>query len=189
MDQYELTALISQTAQLMEQFERRCNRTDENLHALVQEMHSLTRQLPQVVQQSADASLQALPPQLIHTVRGSLEQAAAGYQDRLRSSANDMGASTQTMVRQIQRMEHLHRHLVWKTVSVTAVCLLLLLGGGVWLSMHYTKIIRDNQLSAQLMQAYNGADVTLCNRKLCANVDPKASRFGTKRQYLEVRPR
>ena len=189
MDKYELTALISQTAQLMEQFERRCDRTDETLQGLIREMQSLTRQLPQVVQQSANASLQALPPQLIQMVRGGLEQAAAGYQERLRASAGEVGSSTQTMAREINRMERLHRHLVWKTVGVTAICLLLLLGGGVWLSMHYTKIIRDNQLSAQLMQAYNRADVTLCDGKLCANVDAKSPRYGSRRQYIPVKPR
>lgn len=189
MDQYELTALVSQTAQLMEQFERRCGDSERQLEALIQQMAALREQLPAVVRQSADASLQALPPQVLQAVRGDLEKAAERYRERLRASASEIGDGTQTMIRQINRMEKLHKHLIWKTVGVTATCLLLLLGGGFWLSFHYTKIIRDNQLSAQLMRAYNGADVTLCDTKLCANVDTKAPRYGTKRQYILVKPR
>jgi antitoxin (DNA-binding transcriptional repressor) of toxin-antitoxin stability system len=56
--------------------------------------------------------------------------------------------------------------------------------------MHYASVIRDNQLSAELLRAYNGADVTLCDHgRLCANVDIRARRYGERGQYLPVAPR
>jgi hypothetical protein len=50
-------------------------------------------------------------------------------------------------------------------------------------------VIRENQLDAALMQAYNHADVTLCQAQLCANVDTKGVRYGDNRQYLIVKSR
>jgi hypothetical protein len=84
--------------------------------------------------------------------------------------------------------------LIGKATAAAAVALALalalLLVGGAWLSLHYTRVIRDNQLSAELLKAYNGADVILCgNGKLCANVDTRGARYGDNRQYLPVRSR
>lgn len=189
MNQDELTAVISQTALLMEQFERRCDHIGEHLQALIQDMGALTSQLPAAVRQSADESLKALPAQVADQARGAIEQAALGYQASLRASGGEIAASTKVLAGQIRLMEHLHRHLVWKTVGVTILCFVLLLAGGAWLSMHYTKVIEQNQLSARLMKAYNAADVNLCGEQLCARVDTKGGRFGEHQQYVLVLPR
>lgn len=189
MNQDNLTAMISQTALLMEQFERRCNDVGEHVQAVMRDMDALTGQLPAVVRQSADASLKTLPTQVMQQARSGLEQAAQGYQERLRSSGEDVATSTRVLATQIQRMQQLHRHLIWKVVGATTLCLALLLAGGVWLSMHYAKVIEQNQLSAQLMKAYNEADVTLCGGQLCAHVDTTARRYGEHKQYVPVRSR
>ncbi|OWF62164.1 relaxation protein, partial [Xanthomonas vasicola pv. vasculorum] len=49
--------------------------------------------------------------------------------------------------------------------------------------------IKDNQLRAELLRAYNAADVTLCNGQLCANVETKGRSYGDRRQYRQVKPR
>ncbi|RXD62645.1 relaxation protein, partial [Xanthomonas perforans] len=67
--------------------------------------------------------------------------------------------------------------------------LLLLLGGGGWLLTQYRQEIRDNRLRAELLRAYNGADVMLCGDRLCANVDTKGAAYGDRRQYRPVKPR
>jgi hypothetical protein len=64
-----------------------------------------------------------------------------------------------------------------------------LLIGGIWLASHYYNVIRENQIDAALMQAYNRADVSLCQGRLCANVDAKGARYGDDKQYLIVKPR
>ena len=53
--------------------------------------------------------------------------------------------------------------------------------------MHYTKVIEDNQITADLMRAFNRADVVLCEKnQLCANVDTKGKRYGDHKQYFPV---
>ncbi len=82
--------------------------------------------------------------------------------------------------------------MIWKLVGVVMGTLLLLLAGGIWLSMHYVKVIEENQISADRMKAYNGADVMLCgNGQLCANVGAgnKGQRYGDHRQYAPVMER
>lgn len=189
MDQNDLTALISQTAQLMEQFERRCDHLGERMQGLMQDMQGLTTQLPLIVGQSADASMRMLPGRVVQEAREGLEQVARNYQQRLHASGEEVSGATLALATRIRQLEQLHRHLLWKTVGATVCCLVLLLAGGVWLSMHYRKVIAQNQLSAQLMKAYNEADVNLCDGRLCANIDTKAGRFGEHRQYVPVMAR
>lgn len=186
----ELTALISQTAMLMEQFERRCENIDQRLQGLAGDMQRLVVQLPAVVGQSVDGSLQALPNQVLSQVRDGMARPVGDYQQRLHAAGIDIEGSAQTLTRQIRRTEQLHQWLIWKVVAATTACLVLLLAGGAWLLLHYTRVIRENQLSAELLKAYNAADVTLCEHgRLCANVDAKGTRHGDRKQYLPVLPR
>jgi len=66
--------------------------------------------------------------------------------------------------------------------------LLLLLGGG-WLLWQYRADIDHNRISAELLRAYNQADVTLCDGRLCANVDEKGKAYGDQKQYRPIQAR
>ncbi|MBN8947056.1 MAG: relaxation protein [Rhodanobacter sp.] len=189
MNETECMTLVSQAAQLMEQFERRCDHLGGRLQGLMQDMQALATQLPRVVEQAADASMQALPARVAHETREGLGQAVQYYRQHLQASGEEVSGSAHALAERIERLERLHRHLLWKTFGAVALCLALLLAGGAWLSLHYRKVIEQNQLSAQLLKAYNDADVNLCDGQLCARVDLKAPRFGERRQYLPVLPR
>ncbi len=190
MQQDELTDLIDKTATLMAQYERRGEAIDARLQALGDTLQSQTRQLPVVDKTSADGVLQALPAEMGSVMRNGLGQSIGDYRQRLDAAGHDVEKTSQALAGQIGRLQRLHRQLIWKATGAVVLALALLLAGGAWLSLHYTRVIRDNQLSAELLKAYNGADVTLCgNGKLCANVDTRGARYGENRQYLPVRPR
>lgn len=190
MDEQQLTALIGKTAALMEQFHRRCGDIDGRLQALAAELDRVTRQVPTIVRQSADGSLAALPELVIDKMGGGLERPVRDYQQRMRTAGTEIESAALRLSGQIGRLERLHRLLLWKTVGAVAASLALLLAGGAWLSLHYANVIRDNQLSAELLRAYNGADVTLCDHgRLCAKVDTSAGRYGDRGQYVPVAPR
>lgn len=190
MDEQQLTALIGKSAALMEQFDRRCGDIDGRLQALAGELQTVARQIPSIVRQSADGSLAALPALVMDKMSAGLERPVHDYQQRVRTAGTEIEGAALRLSGQIGRLERLHRLLLWKTVGAVAACLALLLAGGAWLSIHYASVIRDNQLSAELLRAYNGADVTLCERgRLCANVDTTARRYGEHGQYVPVAPR
>jgi ElaB/YqjD/DUF883 family membrane-anchored ribosome-binding protein len=187
MQEDELSVLISKTAALMEQFERRCDEIDHRLLTSSEELQKLTQQLPAVVKQSADDSMHSLPGQVSSQVQLGLSRPVADYQQRLDKAGDDIGHASHALAQQIKHMESLQRLLIWKVIGVTAACFLLLLAGGIWLSMHYTKVIEQNQLTADLMKTYNNADLVMCEKdQLCANVNIKGKHYGDRRQYLPV---
>ena len=77
----------------------------------------------------------------------------------------------------------------WQCVAIASLLGVALVGGAVWLSTHYMRVIERNRLSADLLKAYNRADVTLCDGSLCARVDTKGKRWGEKGEYMPVRAR
>lgn len=190
MQQDELSALIDKTATLMVQYERRGADIDTRLQALGDALQGLTQQLPAVVRASANGLLQTLPGEMTNTVRQGLERSMNDYRQSLRAASSEVERTSQALAGQIGHLQRLHRGLIWKTVAAAVITLALLLAGGTWLSMHYVQMIRDNQLSAELLKAYNGADVVLCGAgELCANVNAKGARYGDHRQYLPVKAR
>jgi hypothetical protein len=189
MQQQELEVLIGHAAVLMEQFERRSEHIEQRLQDLGQTLQAVSQHLPEIVKQSADGSLQSLPNQIVGQVRDGLERPVQDYQQRLRAAGSEISSEAGALAQQLKRMEQLHRMLIWKVIGATAVCLLLLLGGGAWLAMHYADVIKQNQLSADLLNTYNRADVTICDGHLCANVDPKGKRYGQHGEYATVKER
>lgn len=190
MQQDELAVLIDKTATLMAQYERRGAAIDARLQALDDTLQGLAQQLPVVVKTSADGVLQTLPGEMGSVMREGLGRSMDDYRQRLGTAGHDVESAAQALAGQISHLQRLHRQLIWKAMGAVVLALALLLAGGAWLSMHYTRVIRDNQLSAELLKAYNGADVTLCaDGNLCANVDTRGVRYGEHRQYMPVKPR
>lgn len=185
----EVASLISKTAVLMEQFDRRCGEIEQRLRTHSGELERLSQQVPAIVRQSADGSLHALPGLVMDRLGGGLERPVQDYQKRLNRAGGELEAAAHKLGGQIERLQHLHRLLLWKTVAAVAACLGLLLAGGAWLSLHYAGVIEQNRLSAELLQAYNRADVTLCDGRLCAHIEAKGRRYGERGQYVPVAPR
>lgn len=179
MEPRNLQSLIEQTAALMERMERRGE-------ALEQRQQTLAQRIPAVIRQSADEALQALPGQLQAKAQTALDVSVREYDRRI----GELGERARTLAQQIDRMEQLHRHLVWKTLGA-ATCALLALGlGGTWMARHYYDKMQENRVSAELLKLYNTADVAPCgDAQLCANVDTKGPRFGDQRQYSPIKPR
>ncbi|MGO1070094.1 relaxation protein [Lysobacter sp. CA199] len=189
MDQQELTELISATATLMEQFERNCAQIEQQQRALSQQLQTLSQQLPATVRQSADATLSGLPGELMGKLRSGLERPVGDYEKRLVQAGTALGDGSQALAQQLQRMERMHKSLIWKVTGTVIACIALLLVGAIWLSMHYIGVIRDNQVAADKLKAINSADLILCGDRLCANIDRKAQGYGDKGQYAPVQRR
>lgn len=179
MNERELSELLSKAAALVEQFDRRCAQTGEDLKTLVQ-------QIPGSVRQSADEQLGRLQEEVTRRISGGIERPVALYERRLQEAGDQLRHASHALAGQLQRAETLHKHLVWKVAAITLGSLILLLPGGSWMSRHYYNEIRNNQISADLMKAYNQADVNLCDGQLCARVDTSAPAHG---EYVPVLPR
>ena len=136
-----------------------------------------------------DVLRQRLPAAVMQQIDTALGKAMAGYEQRLRDSGQLLHSGAETVAAQMRKTESLSRHVAWKVLASAVAALALLLGGGIYLSMQYRQQIRDNRLQAELLRAYNQADVTLCGERLCANVDLKAKGAGPQGQYRPVQLR
>jgi hypothetical protein len=172
-------ALVSKLAAVVEQFDRRCEQTSRDIRQLAQ-------QVPLSIQRSADEQLRQLTGDIARHVQGGIEQPVQAYEQRLREASQQLQQASTTLARQLQQAEALQKHLAWKAAGITLGSLALLWGAGIWLSTHYYDEIRANQVSAELLKAYNQSDVTLCGHQLCAKVDVKDKRYG---EYVPVKPR
>lgn len=187
MDEQELSALISKTAVLMEQFERRCADIDARLQSLGNQLEHTSEQVPAIVRQSADGSLMSLPGLVISKLGDGLEHPVHDYQQRLGVAGKAVEGAARQLSGELSQWQRLHRLLLWKAVAAVTTSLALLLVGGIWLSMHYAKVIRENQLTAEQLTAYRQADIAACgDSQLCAHVDLKGHRFGNHGQYLPI---
>ncbi|GAB3374961.1 hypothetical protein GCM10027431_28150 [Lysobacter rhizosphaerae] len=163
MSEYNEVARISRIAALVEHFERRCEQSSA-------ELRQLTQQVPMVLRKAADDELKRLPGEIIASVRQGIERPVAGYEARLEEASQQLHKAAFALSAQLERAERLHKHLVWKVAGIALGTLALLLVAGGWLSNRYYDEIRRNQVAAELLKAYNAADVTLCDGRLCANV-------------------
>ncbi|MCC8554375.1 relaxation protein [Xanthomonas cerealis pv. cerealis] len=184
MNQSDTLALASNAAALMEQFERICADLNRQQRRLVQHLEQVTQSLPGLTVRSVQETLQRVPDALIRQVQNGLDEPVAGFEKRLQHAGSLISEGAQSLA--TQRMQRL---LLWKSAAVTLGSLLLLLAGGGWLLMQYRQDIRDNQLRAELLRAYNAADVTLCESRLCANIKTQGPAYGDHSQYQLVRSR
>lgn len=189
MNANEIADLVASTSALMERFERRTQQIESSLQAAHQQLQQLAQQVPVAVQQAAHTEMQKLRGSIASAVDAGVGQTISSYEDRLRTSGQHVQQASHTFAAQIHGMQQLGRHLLWKVVGVCLASLVLLVLGGGWLSKHYYDEIRRHQLSAELLKAYDAADVTLCDGRLCANVDTRSDTFGEQGQYRPVRDR
>jgi hypothetical protein len=189
MQTEELTDLVSKAAALMALFERRCENIDQRQQAVTVDLQRLTEQIPALLRQAVESNLHAVGGALLSEVQQGLGQPVEACVRRLSDASDLLHQSARSLADEMQRARRLHHGLIWKLAAATTSSLLVLLLGASWLSLHYYQTIEDQSIAADLLKAYNSADVTLCEGRLCANIDPKGKRYGDAGQYQPTRTR
>lgn len=179
---------VGKTAALVVELEKRHRQTEQQLHLLAMQWDAMARQTVSEVRQSIDGVLSDMPRQVQRYMESNMQSAIGAGRVRLEAVIGDAEAASGKLTRQFEALRKVSDRLIWKVLGVAIGSLTLLLGGGMWLSVHYAKVIRDNQVDAELMRLFNASDVRRCGDGLCANVDLKGQRYGDKHQYLQVKP-
>lgn len=190
MDERELEDLISKTALLMERYQRMCTEMAEQQSRLSAALNGLTQALPGQFRASADCAIAGLTRDGTAAVKQALLAPVGAYEQQLATSAKSVSRSTEALTAEVKRLQLASRGVLWKSVATAVAAVAILLGGAKWLGSQYRAEIERNQVEAQLLRAYNRADVVLCGKEqLCANVDTRASGVGENGRYRPVRPR
>ncbi|HKT30613.1 relaxation protein [Dyella sp.] len=174
---------------LMAQFERRCHQLEQHQQALMEQLQRAIGGVPGQVAQSADRMLSSFPKVAATQLEHGLEHSITQYEQRLGQSTAQLQDRMGQLASHVRRLDQLCRHLVWKTAASVIGALLIAIIGGSWLLWYYQGELRNSQVSAELMHAYNQADVTLCGGRLCVNVDKSGQKYGEHGQYLLAKPR
>lgn len=185
-DETRILAIASRAAQLMEAFERRCAQIEQRQNEVTHNLQRMQGLLPDIVRKSVDEQLRRLSDAVIRQVQGGLDRPVEAYGQRVREAGTLLQQETGALSRRIDAMDRMHRWLMWKILAVTFGCLVLLGLGGGWLVWKYRGEIHDYRIEADLLRAYNQADVNLCDGRLCARVETPTKKYG---EYVLVKPR
>ena len=188
MDMEKLQTLLLQTADVLEHFRRQSEQASHRHQLSAQQLHDVADTVPRLLRDAADGSFSTLSTQIRHEVGKGFEQAADTVQRTMRDAGQQMTRDTEQSRQVAEQLQRVSRAL-WISTACSITLLLTAVGAGAWLSGHYYDEIRRSQISAELLRAYDAADVTLCDGKLCANVDAGAKGVGDERQYKPVRSR
>ncbi|HIE5097084.1 relaxation protein [uncultured Stenotrophomonas sp.] len=191
VNEHDLDALVARTALLMAQFQRMQADLEQQQSQAIASLEQLSRILPVQLRSSADAALGAVGREGAAMVQGALQQPLKAYETQLAQSATRLADSAQTLAGSIDQQRRVARSVAWKSVASAVAAVSLVLGGGAWLGTRYRADLERDRIQAELMRAYNQADVVLCGKpqRLCANVDSKGPAYGEGRRYRPVRPR
>ena len=190
MDERELEDLISKTALLMERYQRICTELGQQQSQLSAALNGLAQSLPAQFRASADAAVAGLSRDSTTAVKQALLAPISAYEQQLAASANKVGRSSDALAAEVKRLQLASRGVLWKSIALSIASVAILLVGATWLGARYKTEIERSQVEAQLLRAYNRADVVLCGKEqLCANVDPRGKGIGEDGRYRQVRPR
>lgn len=186
--QEELKTLLVRTAELLEHFRRQSQEASLAHHASAARLEHLSSTAPDTLRQATENVLGNFTAGIGRAVTQGLEKPVSGFDQKVHQAGDRISGATLQSLQAAKQLQDVVGRLWMLSLGVSLVLLLALIAStaALW---HYRGVINDNQLQAELLQAYNRADVTLCDGRLCANVDKDAKKYGEKDQYQPVKPR
>ncbi|WP_266169523.1 hypothetical protein [Dyella subtropica] len=181
----DLKKAAVQTANLVERLSRISQDIAERNHQAAEYLQRTTQAAPDMFRQAANAAYGNISSGTLQAVRSGLNEPLENFQRSVIDHINSIQRTTHELIQAQASMKAVIRKLSLLVAGVLATMLLAIMSGAsvLW---HYQGVIAKNQIQADLMRAYNQADVTLCDGQLCAKVDkPRKNYEG----YVPVKPR
>ncbi|MFC3651024.1 hypothetical protein ACFONN_05675 [Dyella humi] len=180
----ERTKLV-QAAGIMERMARLNQELSQSNLRAADLLERTANATPSILQNAAQQTLGQFTSDIAKAVHNGLNQPLGDFNRHVTDSVNHINSITHGMMQSQEQMTAIIRKLRWLVIGVLATMLLAIVAGSS-LFWHYRNVIADNQIEADLMRAYNQADVRLCDGRLCARVDRADKRYG---DYVIVKPR
>jgi len=172
-------------ADLVARLARLSQELGERNRQAVEQLQRASQSAPAVLRQAADQAWSGLSSRANESVQQGLQGPLDGLGRHIADSIARMQTATQGLMQAQQRMQSTVRKLHWLVGAVAMVMLLALIAGTAMVR-HYRGVIAEHQIQAELMRAYNQADVTLCDGRLCANVERNGKSY---QGYVPIKPR
>lgn len=176
---------MSHVAALMERLARASDAMDVR-HRNVAEQHQRTVEaLPHVLREAADHVLGDMVEDATRSLREGLNEPFAKVALQAAEHCRLTKASADSMIEVQRRLAVVARKASWAAAGLLAILLSVVALGG-YLGWHYTQVIAQQKVEADLLRMYNRADLRLCGKELCARVDRSDKRYG---DYFPVKRR
>lgn len=163
--------LLAKMAVLVAQFDRHCAQSREALQ-------TSARQIPEQVRASTDQQMARLHTALSAQVGNAIERPVARCTQQLDASSAQLQRASDALAAQAQRAGRVHRGVLRKSTGAAGVALLAVLIAGAALTRYYAGEVQRQRVSADLLRAYNAADVRLCGERLCVRPEADADAQG-----------
>jgi hypothetical protein len=179
-------AKLVQAASVMERVARLNQELSQSNLRAADTLERTANAMPIILQNATQTTLGQFTSDIAKAVHGGLSQPLGDFNRYLIDSVKHIDGIKHGMVQSRDQVAAVVDKLRWLVVGVLATMLLSIVAGG-GLLWHYRSVIADNQFRADLMRAYNQADVRLCDDgRLCARVDRSDKRYG---DYAPIKPR
>lgn len=174
--------LLLKLLELAERMERRDARVFELLAQQAAALQAAARAMEGGGERLARSVLATLRDGSREAVQAGVDEAAHQCCARLRQAADEAARATEALRRQ-------HGLWGWALPLGLIVGSVLATGAAGYAVVGSREEVARHRIEAALLRAYNQADVTLCDGRLCANVDERGGRHGDRGQYRLVEPR
>lgn len=188
MQQDDQMQMAVRIAKFLEQIGRQSQETNRINLETSQQLERVVNAAPDILRRSVDATLGKITDGVVGVAGQGLNGPMDQFNRQMIESGNRLTGLSHSLSSVVREQQALVNKLLIAVVSVATVMVLTAVGG-VWLGLKYKDEIRENQISADLLKAYDQADVQLCDGGLCARVDKGAKKYGAKGEYVRVKPR
>ena len=138
---------------------------------------------------SSEALLRGVEAQAHTTMAHAAGRAVEPCAGQLQRSAESAKWAADALREQNRVLSGSQQSLVYVGLASLGIgCLLTLATTVYWVRTAREEVAR-HRVEAALLRAVNEADITICDGRLCANVEMKGKRFGDKKQYRIAAPR
>lgn len=189
MDVAELKMLVVQLSAITERLDQRSESAVRRIEQAGADMGALAQRLCASTQSFTHDVSQALQKHAGEIIGRGLGDTAEEVASLLRASARTASLAAQALEHERMALARDRRTWLWLGGGALMLGSLLAIGAAFHTVTDSRQEVERNRIEAALLRAYNEADVTLCDGRLCANVDERAKRHGDRKQYRPVQPR
>lgn len=189
MDVEGLKALAVQIATIADRLDHRSESAVRRTEQAGADMGSQAQRLSASTQSFTRDVSHALQQRAGEIIGRGLGSALDEVGSQLRASARTASVAALALEHERMAMTRERRTWLWLGSGALVLGSLLATGAAFHAVTSSRKEVERNHVEAALLHAYNEADVTLCDGRLCANVDERARRHGDRKQYRPVRQR
>lgn len=172
-----------EVAALVERLARQADALDATRRETAEHHQRTVQSVPAALRHALERTLNQVASDATQAVRAGLSQPLADVGAKAAEHQRLMRSSTDAMIHTQRALMASLRKVHWVTGTVFAILLATIAVGG-YLIWHYTQVIAQHQVDADLLRAYHQADVRLCGKHLCARVDRTDKRYG---DYLPIK--